>query len=115
MTLLISTFAAIISTVVWYKNAPEDKMHVRMLCWMFWGASLMWFVDSCFEYAELGAAYFTPAAADMLNDAFLGFSVVALAMIIWLVYLLVTDPEGKVRASLMKNKDEKSRFGKKSE
>ena len=39
-----------------------------------------------FEYAELKAAYFTPSAADMLNDTFLGLSVVVLALIIWVVY-----------------------------
>lgn len=48
----------------------------------------MWLVDAIAEYAELGAEYFTPAAADMLNDAFLGVSVVALALVIWLARLL---------------------------
>lgn len=44
---------------------------------MYWGASIMWFVDAIFEYAELHAAYFTPDPMDMLNDLFLGLSVVA--------------------------------------
>ena len=79
MTLLITIFAAVISTVVWYKKAPEDDMKTSVLCWMFWGSSLMWLVDAIFEYKELGAAYFTPEAGEMLNDAFLGFSVVAFA------------------------------------
>lgn len=102
MTLLITVFAAIISTILWYKNAPADDMMLRILSLMYWGASLMWFVDAIFEYAELGAAYFNPAPADMLNDAFLGLSVVALGQIIWLVILLVKDPKGIVRASLLK-------------
>ena len=38
----------------------------------------------------------------MLNDAFLGLSVVALGIVIWLVVLLVKDPEGKVKAMLAK-------------
>ena len=62
----------------------------------------MWLVDAVFEYAELGAEYFTPAAADMLNDAFLGLSAVALGLVIWVVRLLVTDPKGSVRAALKK-------------
>ena len=62
----------------------------------------MWFVDAIFEYAELKAAYFTPAPEDMLNDAFLGLSVVALALVIWVVILLVKDPRGTVRAKLLK-------------
>jgi len=82
MTLLISVFAAIVCTVAWYKNAPKSDMELGVLCWMFWGSSLMWLVDAIFEYGELGAEYFAPAAADMLNDSFLGLSVVALGLII---------------------------------
>ena len=36
----------------------------------------------------------------MLNDAYLGLSVIALALVIWLVRLLVTDPKGVVKKSL---------------
>ncbi len=104
MTLLTTVFAAIISTVVWYRSAPKSEMKVGILCWLFWGASIMWLVDAIFEYAEFGAAYFTPAPADMLNDLFLGLSVVALGLIIWLVILLVKDPKGVVKAALFKKK-----------
>ncbi len=104
MTLLTTVFAAIICTVIWYKNAPKNEMKVGILCWMFWGASLMWLVDAIFEYAELGAEFFTPEPADMLNDLYLGLSVVALGLIIWLVILLIKDPKGAVRASLFKKK-----------
>jgi hypothetical protein len=69
---------------------------------MFWGASLMWFVDAIFEYAELKAEYFTPAAEDMLNDLFLGLSVVALGLVIWLAVLLIKDPKGIVKATILK-------------
>lgn len=102
MTLLTAVFAAVISTAVWYKGAPKDEMKVGVLCWMFWGASLMWLVDAIFEYVELGAAYFTPEPTDMLNDLFLGLSVVALALVIWIVQLLIRDPKGAVRAALFR-------------
>lgn len=104
MTLLVTVFAAILSTVIWYKHAPKNEMMVSVLCWLFWGASLMWFVDAVFEYVEVGAAYFAPAPADMLNDLFLGLSVVALGLVIWLIVLLVKDPKGVVKAALFKNK-----------
>ena len=105
MTLLITVFAAVASTVVWYVHAPEDFLKVSVLCWMYWGASLMWLVDACFAYAGLKAAYFTPSASDMLNDSFLGLSVVALGLVIWIVVLLVSDPKGVVKDSLFrKNK-----------
>ncbi|MGI6124230.1 MAG: hypothetical protein ACOYIG_08610 [Acetivibrionales bacterium] len=104
MTLLTTVFAAIICTVIWYKNAPDSEMKVGILCWMYWGASLMWLVDAIFEYAELQAEYFTPTPVDMLNDFYLGLSVVALGLIIWLVILLIKDPKGVIKSALFKNK-----------
>ena len=104
MTLLTCLFAALICTILWYKNAPQNEMKLHVLCYLYWGASLMWMVDAVFEYVELGAEFFTPAAADMLNDFYLGLSVVALGMIIWIVYLLIKDPKGVVRAALSKKK-----------
>ena len=104
MTLLTTVFAAVIATVVWYQKAPNDEYKVRVLCFLYWGASLMWLVDAIFEYAELHAEYFTPAPMDMLNDFFLGLSVVALGLIVWLVVLLIKDPKGVVKATLLKKK-----------
>ncbi len=100
MTLLTSVLAAITATIVWYFCDRRRELKIGFLSLMFWGASLMWFVDAIFEYAELGADYFVPAGSDMLNDFFLGLSVVALGMIIWLVSLLFSDPLGVVRKSL---------------
>ncbi len=102
MTLLITVFAAIIATIIWYTNAGSRDLKISALCFMYWGASLMWLIDAVFEYAELKADYFAPAVADMINDAFLGFSVIALGLVIWLVILLVSDPRGTVRATLKK-------------
>lgn len=104
MTLLTTVFAAIICTIIWYKGASKSEMKVGALCWMYWGASLMWLIDAAFEYAELGAEFFAPAPIDMLNDFYLGLSVVALGLIIWLVILLVKDPKGVVKAVLFKKK-----------
>ena len=64
----------------------------------------MWFVDAVVEYAELGAEYFTPTPADMLNDLFLGLSAVALGLVIWLVVLLFKDPRHVVRNVLLNKK-----------
>ncbi|MBQ1334123.1 MAG: hypothetical protein II705_03910 [Clostridia bacterium] len=105
MTLLITVFAAVISTAIWYKNAPEDKMKVNILCFIYWGASIMWLVDALFEYASLRAEIFTPAPEEMLNDLFLGLCVTALGLVIWIAALLIKDPRGVLRAALMKNKD----------
>ena len=102
MTLLTTVFAAIICTVIWYKNTERAQLRLGTLTLMYWGASLMWLADAIFEYAELGAEAFVPAPLDMLNDFYLGLSVVALGLIIWLVILLIKDPKGIVKAALTK-------------
>ncbi len=101
MTLLITTFAAVIATMKWY-TSKDDSLKVGTLALIYWGAALMWSVDAVFEYMELGAEFFTPATEDMINDAFLGFAAVALGLIIWMVMVLIRDPGGKVRAALLK-------------
>ena len=102
MTLLTTVFAAIICSIIWYRKEEARKLKIGTLCLMYWGASLMWLIDAIFEYAELGAESFVPAPLDMLNDLYLGLSVVALGLIIWLVILLVRDPKGVVKAVLFK-------------
>jgi len=103
MTLLITVFAALIATIKWYKR-KDDTMRLGTLSIIYWGASLMWLGDAVWEYAELHEKFFTAEPADMLNDTFLGFSVVAFALIVWLIVLLIRDPKGVVRKSLKKEK-----------
>ena len=100
MTLLTSLFAAIICTIIWYKKAPDKEMRMGTLSLIYWGASIMWFVDAIFEFVELKAEYFTPEPLEMLNDFFLGISVVALGLIIWLIILLIKDPRGVIKKML---------------
>ena len=102
MTLLTSLFAAIICTIIWYKKAPDKEMRMGTLSLIYWGASIMWFVDAIFEFVELKAEYFTPEPLEMLNDFFLGISVVALGLIIWLIILLIRDPRGVIKKMLSK-------------
>ena len=40
----------------------------------------------------------------MLNDLFLGLSVIALGLVIWLIILLIKDPKGVVKNVLFKKK-----------
>lgn len=102
MTLLITVFAAVITTIVWYNTGLDDSMKLGTLCFMYWGAAIMWFVDAVFEYAELQTEYFNPAVRDMINDAYLGICVVALGLVIWLVVLLISDPKDIVKKALNK-------------
>lgn len=104
MTLLITVFAALAASAIWYCSESARRLRVGFLSLMFWGAALMWSVDAVFEYAELHEKFFTPSAADMLNDSYLGVSVVALGLVIWLVTVLVQDPNGVVKAALFGKK-----------
>lgn len=97
MTLLITVFAAIITSVIWYFKDPSNLYKVGTMALMFWGASIMWMCDAVAEYIELRDEFFQPAYADMINDAFLGVSVVALGLIIWLVILVVNDPGKRLK------------------
>lgn len=97
MTLLITVFAAIFSTILWYVNEKARFIKIGILCYEFWGASLMWFVDAVYEYLEFREAYFSPSRQDMLNDTFLGLSVIALGLIIWLIILLLKDPKHVIK------------------
>ncbi len=104
MTLLIAAIAAVVCTVIWYTSRRARELKIGTLTLMFWGAALMWLVDAAVEYFKVRDEYFRPAPADMLNDAFLGLSVVVLGVIIWVVMLLVKDPEKVVR-SVLKRKE----------
>ena len=102
MTLLITAIAAIVSTIVWYTNEKRGELGLGFLCLTYWGASIMWLADAISEYAAIGAEYFTPAPMEMLNDSFLGISVTAFGLIIWLVSLLIKDPKGLIHRTLQK-------------
>ena len=45
---------------------------------------------------------FEPSLADVLNDSLLGVAVITLALVIWTVVYLVSDPKGVLRSVLLK-------------
>ncbi|MBQ5560412.1 MAG: hypothetical protein IIT46_11685 [Lachnospiraceae bacterium] len=100
MTLLLTVFAAVFVSVKWYQR-EDDSLNLTPLMFMYWGASLMWLADAIFEYSELGAEYFSPSSADLINDGFLGLSVIALGLVIWIVILFVKDPKGSVTKAIV--------------
>lgn len=96
MTLVITIFAALISTIIWYFNDSKNNYKLGTLSLIYWGASLMWFIDFIFEYAELKADYFVQEIADIISDSLLGICVVALGLLAWVIILLVKDPKKKL-------------------
>lgn len=94
MTLLITLIAAVTSSIIWYTNENRDTYKLGTLSLIYWGASLMWFMDFVAEYIELRADYFVQEFADILNDSLLGVTVVVIGLIAWLIILLIKDPKG---------------------
>ncbi len=102
MTLLLTVLAAVICTVIWYLLAPKNELMLGRLCLMYWGASIMWLVDGIFSFAADGAAFFEKSAGQIMDDSYLGISVIVLGLVIWLVTLLIKDPRGVLVAALSK-------------
>lgn len=50
--------------------------------------------DFIFEYAELKADYLIKVLNQSYNDSLLGLTVVTIGLVIWLVILLIKDPNG---------------------
>lgn len=90
MFFIITAIAAIVTTIIWYVNAPEDKYKLSTLCFIFWGATLMWFVDHIMAYLTEGGEFFEIT----LDAALLGITVVIVGLLAWIIMLLVNDPKG---------------------
>ena len=96
MWLIMTALAAVITTAIWYIKAPGDKYKLGLLSLIFWGATLMWLVDHVMAYLTEGGEFF-----EISPDAtMLGLSVIILALLVWLVVLLVSDPKGVLRRAL---------------
>ena len=65
MTLLLTVFAAVAVTIIWYSSEKARELKIGVLLYMFWGASLMWLVDAAAEYLEAGAYIIKPTASNL--------------------------------------------------
>jgi peptidoglycan biosynthesis protein MviN/MurJ (putative lipid II flippase) len=88
--LIMTALAAIITTAIWYVRAPGDKYKLGLLSLIFWGATIMWFVDHVMAYLTEGGEFFEVN----LDATLLGISVIVLALLVWEIVLLVSDPKG---------------------
>ena len=96
MWLLLTAFAAMIVTALWYVNAPADKYKLGFLSLIFWGATIMWLVDHVIAYVDEGGAFFEVNA----EATGLALSVLVLGLFVWLVRLLLSDPKKLLRSVL---------------
>ncbi len=90
MYFIITAVAALATTIIWYVNAPEDKYKLSTLCFIYWGATLMWFVDHVMAYLTEGGEFFEIT----LDATLLGVTVVLFGLLVWIIMLLVRDPKG---------------------
>jgi hypothetical protein len=90
MWLILTALAAIITSITWYVKQPDDKYKLGILSLMFWGATIMWLVDHIMAVATEGGEFFEVN----LDATMLGVSVIILALAVWLVTLLISDPKG---------------------
>jgi hypothetical protein len=120
MCLIICAFAAVIATLLWYFVGQNRKYKLGFLALMYWGASIMWFVDGIYEVASGGtflgivqplegeaSGVALEALHGIVSDDILGFVVVLCGLLLWLVVFLVSDPKG-VFASLKKPASDKN-------
>ena len=73
MTLLLTVFAAAVCTAAWYKNAEKNELRIDVLCWMYWGASIMWFVDAVLNMRNWAAIFSPPSFRICSMTHFWGF------------------------------------------
>lgn len=96
MWFIITFLAAIITTAIWYVKSPDNKYKLGVLSLIFWGAALMWLVDHVMAYLMEGGEFFEidPGAA------LLGVCVIILALLVWEIVLLVSDPKGIIKRAV---------------
>jgi hypothetical protein len=94
MCLIITAFAAVSATLVWYFNSRRSSLKLGTLALMYWGATIMWTVDGFFCVKDD-----EPFLNLSANDALLGLVIVLCGLIAWVVMLLIKDPNFVLSAS----------------
>jgi len=96
MFLILTATAAIITTIIWYAKAPDNKYRLGTLSLIYWGATMMWLVDHILAFILEGGPFFEFT----LDATLLGITVVLVGLLAWLLILLIKDPKGVVLKSL---------------
>jgi len=90
MWLVILALSATMATALWYSKAENDKYMLRFLSLIFWGATIMVFVDHVVGYLMEGGEFFEMTVEAML----LGIILLIVALVVWEISLLLKDPKG---------------------
>uniref|UniRef100_A0A7C4FGR5 Uncharacterized protein n=1 Tax=Ignisphaera aggregans TaxID=334771 RepID=A0A7C4FGR5_9CREN len=96
MWLLILGYAAVITTALWYVGkAKGENLCLNYLATILWGATVMSFVDAVYSY--LNGEEFIEISAEA---TLLGFSLLLVALVIWLFVLFLKDPKRVLARSI---------------
>lgn len=91
MCLILTLIAALISSALWYKKDRDNAYKLGTLALMFWGAGLMWLVDSVFAVFA-GEAFFDLS----IEDAKLGSLIIVCGVAMWAFLLVVSRSTKKL-------------------
>lgn len=84
MWLIFTSLAAVITTAIWLVAAKKDEYRLALLSLIFWGTTIMVFVDHVMGYLAEGGEFF-----EITSDAaLLGTILVIVALMIWELVLL---------------------------
>ncbi|KAF5059427.1 hypothetical protein DSECCO2_336100 [anaerobic digester metagenome] len=95
MYFIITALAAILTTIVW-RGMSEDKFQLSTLCLIYWGATLMWFVDHVIAYLTEGGAFLEIS----MDATLLGITVVVCGFFVWMLIAVVKNLRGVPRKDL---------------
>jgi len=95
MYFIMTLLAAIISTIIWYVKSPDDKYKLGLLSLIYWGATLMWFVDHIMAFIMEGGEFLEIS----LDATMLGITVVILGLLVWVIILVISDPKSVLKTS----------------
>ena len=81
-------------SIVFYlnkKNKSEEKMHESFLLILLFLASVIWFIKSLIDLYRYGILVFSPNQSVFIKDIMTGIIVVATCMVLWVIYVVVSD------------------------
>ncbi|MCD6330858.1 MAG: hypothetical protein J7L80_01485 [Thermoplasmata archaeon] len=95
MWLVTTTFAAAITTVIWYISDEARKTYkIGFLNLILWGSAIMIFVDHVIGYLTEGGEFIETTP----NAILLSIILVIVAILLWELVLLIQDPKGVLRS-----------------
>jgi hypothetical protein len=93
MWLIILTFAATITTAIWYTQADKDKHLLKYLSLIYWGTTIMVLVDHVVPYIMEGGGEFFDVS---IEATVLSGVMVVVGLAVWEGALLLKDPKGAI-------------------